>query len=272
MSFNMNKLALVLICTLLVCILVFTFAACSHDETNPKNFQDKQQDTQPDSQIGDETGDNTNTNTGDNNGDNTGNTPSGDSGNTPSTTPDDGGNTTPGGDTPVKSEFEQFVDIISNVQNVNATTTITVSFGGRTLSQKVIEYTRSANGGTVKTTHTSLNTADAQKPYMTEEASLTLNGAEFENKFPNIANVINNARLCEDDYTLTKTNQSLNLSFVIAKADVQTIARLTDAETATIATDINIIVSAGERTPVSFTATYKTTNGNTVSITIVYQE
>ncbi|MBO4554174.1 MAG: hypothetical protein J5713_00185 [Clostridia bacterium] len=256
---NIKKFTIVLTCILVVLAMIFTLVACSHKDTNPSNFPspdniDSGDVTPDDNPSGDTTPDDNQS------GDN----PSG------NTTPDDNqsSGTTPDQPTPDADlkELEEFFASL-NLSDKNALTTITVSFGGRMLAKKEIEYVRAQNGGTIVVTTTTLAEANAKDPYKTERLDTqTLGEAEFESKFP-YADALDAETVKALEYSLSTSQHTL--MFELTAQMLKSLLSLDDAETNNIATSITVTVKNADET--SFIATYKSANGNDVQIKIIYQ-
>lgn len=243
---SVNFKSLVLICLLVVLAMVFTLVACSHKDTNPNNFPPVEDATIDDG------------NDGESGGDDAGNTQTPDDNQTPDTpqTPDD---------TQEKAIAEFLASL--NLENKNATMTITVSFGGRMLAQKTTEYVRSANGGTMTVTTTTMNAASSKEPYKTESlAPTTLTDAEFESKFP-YADALDVDLIKTLDYTLSTTANGTSLSFAITPTTLKSFVSLTDDEANNIASNVSVVIASEGK----LTATYKSANGNDVEIKIIYR-
>ena len=222
-----SKLLLAAICVVLISIFMLTFAACSKNNNSNTNGDTDITPTIPDT--------------------------------TPSTTPDDSGTTQ-------RNPLEDFASALSNVDGLNATTTITISFGGKMLNQKTIEYTRTETGGNVKTTLTTLNTADAQNPYGTQETTSSFDAEEFANKFPKFVGVLDENIMQE--WALATDNQSL--TFTIAKTNAVVLLNLSETDAANVASNISVLMEISSEKPSLVRLTYATSNGNTVEIKTEY--
>lgn len=257
----MRKLVLALVCLLLVAILSTTLFACSKNKSPASDNSD--------SAVEQPSGQQTDANQGDNSG---GDVNAGDNGNTGdnTNTNDNPGDDPSGNEPSQKSALQVFAELLENISSQNAKTTMTVSLGGRTLSQRTLEFSRSANGGSVKTTTLSLDVANAKNPYKTEESVQTLDKAEFENAFPLVGHFANEELFKDGNYRLTTVTGQSTLAFTLVKTDAQSAFKLTAQEAGSIATDISVTIVAAETAPSSLVATYKSTSGNTVEIKVEY--
>ena len=189
------------------------------------------------------------------------NTPSEDTPSTPDVNPDT---------TPSEQELvEAFLASLSSVSVKDAVTTITVSFGERMLSQKTIEYVATLDGGSIKTTLVSLNTADAKNPYLTQESSETFGKSEYESKFPTFNLSIDYSALKNPQLVTRDGLEALN--FAIDKTDISSILGLSAEDTQTIVTDVEFIVTKTANSPETIAAHYTTANGNTVELITEYK-
>ncbi len=236
---KIKNLALVLVCLLIVCVMIFTFAACSN----------KAKQSSPD-QIVEE--------------------PSGEEQQGDTDEPTDNPTDDPTGDEPSEEELlASFLTSVANVQGKNATTTITVSLGGITLAQKKIIYTRTNNGGSVTIETTTLAEAGAQNPCVYEAGSPeALSEGEFTRRFPTLGNFVNAETLDAVDYALSEDGNSL--TFTLARDLSARLLSLTDEEAENVASDVSIRVAVASSSPLSFTASYTSSNGNAVTISILY--
>ena len=220
---------------LAICVLVFSMAACNKHKSH--NSPSSEQTEVPD--------DNGNQSQGDN-----GNQSQGDNGNEPNDS---------------QAAMIAFIAALDNVADKNATSTITVSFGGQLLSRKIIEYTRTTNGGTILTSTTTLAAANAQEPLTTTtDSPVNLSKDEFESKFPTFANLVKNV---SDDRLQLEDNR---LTIELTKAEATALLSLDASDATNIASSVQIVITESEGAPASFIATYISSNGNSVEIKIVY--
>lgn len=226
-SKSTSKLLLVVICVILISVLSFTFAACSK---------------------------NNNSNTLD-------------STDTATTTPDTTQDTTPDDNEPEPfNPIEDFAFALSNVDELNATTTTTISFGDKMLNQNTIEYTRTQMGGDVKTTLVELDSADAKNPYKTQETTTSFNAAEFAEKFPKFVGVLDESIMQER--SIATDNQSL--TFTISKENVVALLNLSETDAAKVASNVSVLVEIDANKPTLVRLSYTSSNGNTVEIKTEY--
>lgn len=164
---------------------------------------------------------------------------------------------------------EAFLSNLATANDNDATTTLTVSFGGRTLSQKTIDYARSANGGNVKTTTVSLNTANAKDPYTTTESTETLDKSAFESKFPTFKLSLDYSALKNPQ--LVTNNDLTALNFAIDRANVSALVGLSATDAQNIASDVDVIITKKNNVAKAIGLCYTTANGNTVEIVTEYK-
>ena len=267
---NAKRLLVLTICVLLVGLLVFCFAACSkRDETNPSNFaKDEEQQVPDNTPSEDET--NPTSPTDDN--------PTVPSDGTPSTPSDndstdpnaDGNHSEPTQNDPVTFTLEEFANFVINANSLDATSEFNVTFGGRTLAKETREYTRTENGGTIRTNLVSLNSADAKNPYSTQETTETLSKDAFDELFPNFSALINEANFKGGRYELASQDSVTTLTFSIDRTLAKRLLNLTEDEASNISTDISVVISCKNECAERFCATYTSSNGNTVEIKVVY--
>lgn len=237
---KIKNLALVLVCLLIVCVMIFTFAACSN----------KAKQSSPEQTVEEPAGEEQQGDTDE---------------------PTDNPTDDPTGDEPSEEELllASFLTSVANVKGKNATTTITVSLGGITLAQKKITYTRTNNGGSVTIETTTLAEAGAQNPYVYEAGSPeALSEGEFTRRFPTLGNFVNAETLDAVDYALSEDGNSL--TFTLARDLSARLLSLTDEEAENVASDVSIRVAVASSSPLSFTASYTSSNGNAVTISILY--
>lgn len=265
-----KRLLLVLFLTIAVGAFVFTFVACASNTTAPQS-QNEETITPDDNPTG-----NDNDNTGGSTQPDGGNTTpddNGGSGQNPDVNPDSPTNpdspANPDQNTPASDPLEDFTTALAYVAGLDATTTLKVEFGGRVLSSKVLEYTHTENGGNIKTTTTTLNAADAKELYKTEESTASFGADEFASKFPVFTASVQPNLFKGATYDLQTRNGVTTLTFTLAKENVKTVLGLTDAEAQNIASDVSVTISVSNA-PISFVATYTSSNGNTVTIETAY--
>ena len=239
---NTARLILAVVCLIMIIALTFSLFACSGKKSDSQSQSETTEtpDTTPDD-----------------------NPPSGDE-------PGDESSNEPGGENNPQIDqqtehLNAFIAAMQNVNNTDATTTVTVSFGGRILSQKTISYTRTDSGGSIMTTTTTLADASAKNPYTTTtDAPENLSASDFESRFPIFADFVSSVSL---------ENLQFNddtLSFDLTKENAASLLSLTSADAANIASNVHVVAAIQNATPASFIATYTSSNGNAIEIKVVY--
>jgi|GEM_PF-5277159 len=259
LSINKKHLALIVLCLIIVATMIFTLVACSKDETNPQNFSSPDEQTTP----SDET-----PQSQDEDGEDGGKTDDGGEQN-----PDDKQGEGEEDETPeIDQKTQDLLDFFASVSldDKNATTTITVSFGGKVLSRKSIEYVRTQDGGTVTTETTTLGNASDKNPYKTERSDAeTLDNADFEAAFPSFKS-IDVEFVKTVDYRLTKGYNTSTFLFSVEPAILKSVLDLESEDAENIASNVSVLITVGAKT--TFKASYKSSNGNSVEIAIEYEQ